>query len=89
VLRPDRTAASLRAEEAATPAKPAPKVAPRPPSSRPPAYGPEAVAAPGSEAEDAEQPGQINALTIVPVEAAHSAVPAAGVVTSVPFHLAD
>ena len=54
---------ALRAEEAATPAALPVKFAPRPPSSRP-----EGAAAPGSEAEDAEQPGQINALTIVPVE---------------------
>ncbi len=59
---------ALSAEEAATPAAPAPKFAPRPPSGRPAAYGPEAAAAPGSEAGGAEQPGQINALTIVPVE---------------------
>jgi amino acid transporter len=58
---------ALRAEEAATPAALPAKFAPRPPSSRP-ARGPEGAAAPGSEAEGAEQPGQINALTIVPVE---------------------
>ena len=58
---------ALRAEEAATPAAPPAKVAPRPPSSRP-ARGHQGAAAPGSEAEGAEQPGQINALTIVPVE---------------------
>jgi amino acid transporter len=58
---------ALRAEEAATPAALPAKVAPLPPSSRP-ARGPEGAAAPGSEAEGAEQPGQINALTIVPVE---------------------
>ena len=58
---------TLHAEEAATPAALPAKVAPRPPSSRP-ARGPKGAAAPGSEAEGAEQPGQINALTIVPVE---------------------
>src|SRR5271157_1164353 len=58
---------ALRAEDAATPAALPAKFAPRPPSSRP-ARGPEGAAAPGSEAEGAEQPGQINALTIVPVE---------------------
>jgi hypothetical protein len=58
---------ALRAEEAATPAALAAKVAPRPASSRP-ARGPEGAAAPGSAGEGAEQPGQINALTIVPVE---------------------
>jgi hypothetical protein len=58
---------ALRAEEAATPAALAAKVAPRPASSRP-ARGPEDAAAPGSAGEGAEQPGQINALTIVPVE---------------------
>ena len=46
----------------------------RPPSSRP-ARGPEGAAAPGSEAEGAEQPGQINALTIVPVEVMDLCVP--------------
>ena len=50
---------ALRAEEAATPAALPAKFAPRPPSTRP---------APGPEGEGAEQPGQINALTIVPVE---------------------
>ena len=50
---------ALRAEEAATPAAPPAKFAPRPP-----ARGPEGAAAP----EGAEQPWQINALTIVPVE---------------------
>lgn len=58
---------ALRAEEAATPAALPAKFAPRPPSSRP-ALRPEGAAAPGSEAEGAEQQGQINALTIVPVE---------------------
>ena len=58
---------ALRAEEAATPVALPAKSAPRPPSSRP-ARGPEGAAAPGSEAEGAEQPGQVNALTIVPVE---------------------
>jgi len=57
---------ALRAEDAATPAAPPAKLAPRPPSSRT-APGPDG-AAPGSGAEGAEQPGQINALTIVPVE---------------------
>ena len=42
-------------------------MAPRPPSSRP-ARGPDGGAAVGSGAEGAEQPGQINALTIVAVE---------------------
>jgi hypothetical protein len=42
-------------------------LAPRPPSSRP-ARGTDGAAAPGPAAESAEQPGQINALTIVPVE---------------------
>ena len=58
---------ALRAEEAATPAALPAKFAPRPPSTRP-APGPEGAAAPGSEGEGAEQPGQVNALTIVPVE---------------------
>ena len=57
---------ALRAEEAAAPAALPAKFAPRPPPGRP-ARGPEA-AVPGSPAEGAEQPGQINALTIVPVE---------------------
>ena len=56
---------TLRAEEAGTPAALSAKFAPRPPSSRP-ARRPESAAAPGSEADGAEQPGQINALTIVP-----------------------
>ncbi len=51
------------AEEAATPAALSAKFAPRPPSSRP-----EGGTGPGSEAAGAEQPGQVNALTIVPVE---------------------
>jgi hypothetical protein len=50
---------ALRAEDAATQAALPAKVAPRPASTRP---------APGPEGEGAEQPGQINALTIVPVE---------------------
>jgi len=57
---------ALRAEDAATPAALPAKLAPRLPSSRP-ARGP-GGAAPGSGAEGAEQPGQINALTIVAVE---------------------
>jgi fumarate reductase subunit C len=48
---------ALRAEQAATPAALPAKSAPRPPSSRP-VRGP----------EGAEQPAQVNALTIVPVE---------------------
>jgi hypothetical protein len=54
---------ALRAEEAATPAGLPAKFAPRPPSSRP-----EGAAAPGCEAAGAEQPGQVNTLTIVLVE---------------------
>ena len=62
---------ALRAEEAATPAARPAKFAPRPP--RAGWRGPQSAAAPGSEGEGAkgegaEQPGQINALTIVPVE---------------------
>src|SRR5271165_6672424 len=57
---------ALRAEDAAAPAQVPAKLAPRLPSSRP-ARGP-GGAAPGSGAEGAEQPGQINALTIVAVE---------------------
>jgi len=51
---------AIRAEEAATPAALPAKFAPRPWSSRP--------VAGGTEAGGAEQPAQINALTIVPVE---------------------
>ena len=58
---------ALRAEDAAAPAQVPAKLAPRPPSSRP-ARGPDGGAAAGSGAEGAEQPGQINALTIVAVE---------------------
>jgi amino acid transporter len=54
---------ALSVEDAAAPAPLPAKLAPRPPSSRP-ARGPEG----GAAAEGAEQPGQINALTIVPVE---------------------
>jgi fumarate reductase subunit C len=58
---------ALRAEDAATPAARPATFAPQPPSTRA-ARGPEGAAAPGSQAESAGQPGQVNALTIVPVE---------------------
>jgi hypothetical protein len=58
---------ALRPEQAAAPAARPATFAPRPPSTRP-ARGPEGAATPGSQAESAEQPGQVNALTIVPVE---------------------
>jgi amino acid transporter len=57
---------ALRAEEAATPAEQPAKFARGHRRAGP--RGPEGAAAPGPEAEGAEQPGQINALTIVPVE---------------------
>ena len=71
----DRTGhqVALRPEEVTTSATRLATVTPRVPPPRPAAPGTEAAGPPGSDAEAAEQPAQINALTVVPVVALNRA----------------
>ena len=71
----DRTGqqVALRPEEVTTPASRLAPVTPRVPPPRSAAPGNEAAGPPGSDAETAEHPEQINALTIVPVVALNRA----------------